>query len=372
METLNEKFFNVTGLTWDLKQYIESLKTNGMTDEQISEKILWFIPDGAMIELEGRRQSLTEELLSDETLVELGIKESDKIGSDEPEPTDNKYLTFTAGEGGASVGFAIVNTFDYPIPETYMKPSLQYSTDGGKTWQNYDLQISNDSSAATVIELAEGASVMFKGVNENLCNVDTMLSVQAYIEGSVAASGDVTSLLNGVGGDVAVPQYCYYYMFQDCTGLTTAPSLPATTLADSCYFNMFRGCTGLTEAPELPATELAKNCYMFLFTGCTGLTEAPELPATTLDKDCYTEMFSRCTSIASHNVATINDSTDVFYDNSSCVSLTIHADTPPTIVNNTITGLKADCIIYVPAASVDAYKAAEYWSERADYIQAIQ
>lgn len=96
METLNEKFFNVTGLTWDLKQYIESLKNNGMTDEQISEKILWFIPDGVMIELEGRRQSLTKELLSDETLAELGIQESDKIGPfDNDDGNDDDYIIDT-------------------------------------------------------------------------------------------------------------------------------------------------------------------------------------------------------------------------------------------------------------------------------------
>jgi hypothetical protein len=51
--------------------------------------------------------------------------------------------------------------------------------------------------------------------------------------------------------------------------------------------------------------------------------------------------------------------------------LTIHADTPPTIADDTFTALKADCIIYVPAASVDAYKAKQYWSARASYIQAM-
>ena len=33
--------------------------------------------------------------------------------------------------------------------------------------------------------------------------------------------------------------------------------LPATTLANSCYLNMFYKCTSLTTAPELPATTLA-------------------------------------------------------------------------------------------------------------------
>ena len=32
-------------------------------------------------------------------------------------------------------------------------------------------------------------------------------------------------------------------MFRGCTSLTTAPELPATTLADGCYYYMFRDCT---------------------------------------------------------------------------------------------------------------------------------
>ena len=31
-------------------------------------------------------------------------------------------------------------------------------------------------------------------------------------------------------------------MFEGCTSLTTAPELPATSLADSCYSSMFNGC----------------------------------------------------------------------------------------------------------------------------------
>ncbi len=32
-------------------------------------------------------------------------------------------------------------------------------------------------------------------------------------------------------------------MFYGCTSLTTAPSLPATKLAERCYYGMFYGCT---------------------------------------------------------------------------------------------------------------------------------
>lgn len=65
--------------------------------------------------------------------------------------------------------------------------------------------------------------------------------------------------------------YCYYYMFCNCTSLTTTPELPATTLANSCYGNMFRVCKSLTVAPELPATTLVNSCYYTMFYDCIKL-----------------------------------------------------------------------------------------------------
>ncbi len=98
-----------------------------------------------------------------------------------------------------------------------------------------------------------------------------------------------------IGGTGA--KYCYY-MFNGCTSLTTAPELPATTLAIECYYGMFSGCTSLTAAPELPATTLASYCYASMFSGCTSLTTAPELPATTLASYCYARMFTNCLKVS--------------------------------------------------------------------------
>ena len=86
-------------------------------------------------------------------------------------------------------------------------------------------------------------------------------------------------------------------MFQGCSSLTTAPELPATTLATMCYFSMFYNCTGLTTAPELPAITLSSECYRFMFYGCSSLTTAPELPATTLTTYCYNYMFGNCSNL---------------------------------------------------------------------------
>ena len=91
---------------------------------------------------------------------------------------------------------------------------------------------------------------------------------------------------------------CYAAMFVKCISLTQTPALPATTLATQCYLMMFRDCTSLTQAPALPATTLAGACYAYMFYGCTSLTQAPALPATTLIDNCYQGMFYGCTSLA--------------------------------------------------------------------------
>jgi hypothetical protein len=87
-------------------------------------------------------------------------------------------------------------------------------------------------------------------------------------------------------------------MFANCTSLTTAPELPATTLADECYNCMFNGCTSLTTVPKiLPATTLVSYCYNGMFANCTSLTTAPELPAAKLVEGCYGSMFTWCTNL---------------------------------------------------------------------------
>ena len=40
---------------------------------------------------------------------------------------------------------------------------------------------------------------------------------------------------------------------------------------------MFFNCTSLSAAPELPATTLANNCYIWMFSSCTSLSAAPKI-----------------------------------------------------------------------------------------------
>lgn len=60
----------------------------------------------------------------------------------------------------------------------------------------------------------------------------------------------------------------------------------------------------------------------------------------------------------------------VFYNCSKCKSVTLLPTVPPTLDNVNSFG-NNNCIIYVPAESVDVYKSASVWSTYASRIQAI-
>jgi hypothetical protein len=172
--------------------------------------------------------------------------------------------------------------------------TLQYSIDNGSTWNN----ISSGETTASSDE------IWFRGRATGTKRLYTFYSnSNAWVFSGDASNklhvyGDLRYLLCDNLGDNTITfniaSYCYSHMFRNCTSLTTAPSLPATTLASYCYYYMFRNCTSLTTAPSLPATTLANYCYGSMFSGCTGLTTAPSLPATTLAEGCYEYMFSDC------------------------------------------------------------------------------
>ena len=114
----------------------------------------------------------------------------------------------------------------------------------------------------------------------------------------VACTGDIRTLLDWDNyTTVNTENAMFIKLFENCSVLTSAPELPATSLAYNCYFCMFSGCTNLKSAPKLPAKALANQCYAYMFAGCTNLKSAPELPAEVLANQCYDSMFSGCTNL---------------------------------------------------------------------------
>ena len=214
----------------------------------------------------------------------LGVRTGAWAKNGSPTPAAYGGLRFTAEADNSSVQLTAVGS----APVVTLVKSFD-----GVNWEAYAVgEVIELPSVGDFVYLAAG-----EGGNETFGS-----SLSSYhkfvINGLVAASGDITSIRRFDLEQTTLATYCYISMFDGCTGLTSAPELPATTLAINCYNSMFRGCTGLTNAPELPATTLARACYSHMFDGCTGLTSAPELPATTFARACYYYMFRDCTNLS--------------------------------------------------------------------------
>ena len=96
-------------------------------------------------------------------------------------------------------------------------------------------------------------------------------------------------------------------MFKGCTSLTTAPALPATTLASNCYSNMFNGCTSLTTAPELKAETLANSCYNSMFYNCIKLESVTMLATDVSASDClYNWLYNEGTGATSRTLKVVS------------------------------------------------------------------
>ena len=142
------------------------------------------------------------------------------------------YLCFTAEEAGSTVAMKVKGT-------PTKGQAFEYSTDG-TNWSVF-------TPRTTRITLANaGDKVYFRGDNITVSESSSFTYYRFVMSGKIAASGNIMSLLDKTCQSTTISNtYCYRYMFYNCTSLTTAPALPATTLADYCYGNMFYDCTSL-------------------------------------------------------------------------------------------------------------------------------
>ena len=177
--------------------------------------------------------------------------------------------------------------------ENYTISGLQYSVKNGK-WQ--------DVVANTEVTFGgEYGDLRLRGTNPNgtANGYGTYSTITFTKDAPVACTGDIRTLLDWNNYNKVETHYAKFcYLFSGCSVLTSAPELPATTLAEDCYGRMFEGCTNLTTAPKLPAETLAEQCYEGMFMNCSNLTSAPELPAETLASNCYLNMFWGCTKLS--------------------------------------------------------------------------
>lgn len=105
------------------------------------------------------------------------------------------------------------------------------------------------------------------------------------------------------------------------------------------------------------------------FWNCTSLTSVT-IPnsVTTISEESFEDCSGLTSVTIPSNVASIGSL--AFWDCTSLTSITVEALTPPTLGGGVFDHTN-DCPIYVPAASVDAYKAADRWSFYASRIRPL-
>ena len=213
------------------------------------------------------------------TVAEWGTDKIDGGKAEEYIP----YVTFTAEKP---------QTFKMTEYDGYKISGLEYSVNNGD-WTTLE--------AGTGVTFGgSNGNLRLRGTNLNGTSVPSQYSTITFTNSNVpvACTGDIRTLLDWDNyTTVNTENAMFIKLFENCSVLTSAPELPATSLADNCYYCMFLGCTNLKSAPELPATSLAINCYYAMFSGCTNLKSAPKLPAPTLATYCYAFMFSGCTNL---------------------------------------------------------------------------
>lgn len=138
-------------------------------------------------------------------------------------------------------------------------------------------------------------------------------------------------------GTTSIGQYAFY-------GCGSLSSVTIPNSVTSIGYRGFQNCSGLTSV-TIPnsVTSIGQQAFSY----CSGLANVT--------------IGSGVTSIGNQ----------AFGNCSGLESVTVEATTPPTLGGTNVFYNTNDCPIYVPAESVEIYKATQYWSNYPLRIQAI-
>ena len=203
-------------------------------------------------------------------------------------------------------------------------------------------------------------------------------------DGAFNSCSNLTSLTVG-SGVTEIGEYAFY----DCSGLTGSLTIPNSVESIGEY--AFTNCTGLTSL--IINSTLISGIMNFTFSSCGSLTSIT-FPNYNEIMSFGIASFLGCDSLVSINIPlgvieinesafdectgltsiTIPESVEYIGNRAfwcqQTTSLTCLSINPPHL-DGDYCFIDIDCPIYVPAASVDAYKAASGWSDYASRIQAI-
>ena len=205
------------------------------------------------------------------------------------------------------------------------------------------------TDSSTVSRACDGNPLTYTDTSQ-LINSDFSKIKEADIKSCVTTIGE----LNGAG------------TFNDAVNMTRV-TLPDTLT--TIYNRTFWGCTGLTSI-TLPnsLTYLGNDALRY----CTSLTTL-NIPDSvqTIGGLCFYGCSGLTNVTIGTGFTTVLGPGQCFNGCVNLQSVTVKATTPPNIDSMLFYNTNNSFIIYVPAASVNAYKSAPGWSDYASRIQAI-
>ena len=281
------------------------------------------------------------------------------------------------GSSGETEYRWITMTNDYACSGTtkMTKEKQQSSTDGGMTWTD----TGQYRTGSTVLEY-NSVDCGYAPSSNYKVRVTYKKGMYSPVESGQVECNSSTTLTNDeLREQITFPAYFKTIEFGGCIdtigedAFLSARELSAVTVTsniktlDSCAFaNCSTSSYTLNEG--------------LVTIGTTAFINNDNLTAITIPNSVTTiggSAFSNCANLRTVTIGSgiTSISGGAFAvassDNVKITSLTINATTPPTIDGSASTFI-GNYPIYVPAQSVDAYKAAQYWSYLwADRIQAI-
>ena len=268
---------------------------------------------------------------------------------------DGKYMTITVDY--SVEGEAVIEP---QIHGSITPPNLQYRINSNGDWNEYVFGQTGE------IHLNACDWVQFKGNNPNGIENFNENSFNFYISGLCHLSGNVMSLIDGVGETLVIPNsICFNGLFENSHIKTVSKDfLPATSLKSMCYQSMFKGCKNLTQAPDLPATSVPGWGYNAMFAGCVSLEKSPELNATIIEQYCYDSMFFGCENLTQvQNILPAMELKYGCYESmfNGCKNLTQAPDLPATsLENNCYQSMFMNCINLAQAPELNANELSPY------------
>lgn len=247
----------------------------------------------------------------------------------------------------------------------YYKEYYQVSYDGGSTWQNVSPEharrgavIESQSTDCGYVPSMKFYGNLYNGGNIRLnCDSSSILTKDEIGGSGIKYTNvEIGTCVNTIDE----------YTFMSQTYLTDV-TLPNTikTIGNSAFVSCVR-LSGITFNEGLETIDVGA------FQHCTGLTSVV-LPnsVTSIGQGAFTNCSLISATIGSGiQYIGISAFNDVSYER-RMQYIKILATTPPTLGGNALGGSSDDFPIYVPAASVNAYKNASGWKQYKDRIQAI-